>query len=378
MAYQFSKKKTLFSAIENDKQRMNEVHNSEKIKRANAVFGGQVDITTLMPNKTIQENIQEHGISKIKIDLIKPRDINEFENISNETLKVSIQSIGLLNPILVRTSDNGKYIIISGHRRFSAIKEIIADLKIEKAELEKEGNITQEIDKKIEDFEEVPTIIFTVVENNSELLGTDPKYITKQMEEEMYRAANLEARQISKNAIIKNIEYFYNLIQNNPSYKEHLLNERNKDAKRKATKLNMPDELAKLITEDLKFPITSAYVWRVVSLLESEEKYPKYQKIAMKRLNDGEGVKPVFNDFTMAVKIHESQFEDNEIKQEYHTRMEKGNEPMIDIYNEFFNIKKPKKVADKKISKSKVEEILSNVKNRKINIDEAIKLIKKL
>lgn len=377
MAYQF-KKKPVFSAIENDKKNMNDVHNSEKIKKANAVFGGAVDITTLLPNEIIQKNIEAHNISKVKIDLIKPRDINDFEEISNETLKVSIQSIGLLNPILVRTSDNGKYIIISGHRRFSAVKGIVADLKIKKAELEKDGRITQEIDKKIESFEEIPTIIFTIVEDKSELLGTDPKYITKQMEEEMYRAANLEARQISKNAIVKNIEYFYNLIQNNPSYKDHLLNERNKDAKRKATKLNMSDELAKLITEDLKFPITPAYVWRVVNILESEEKYPKYQKIAMKRLDDGEGVKPVFNDFAMAVKIHESQFEDNEIKQEYHTRMEKGSEPMIDIYNEFFNIKKTKKVVDKKISKSKVEEILNNIKNRKIDIDEAIKLIKKL
>ena len=378
MAYQFNKKKPLFSAIENDKQRMNDVHNSEKIKRANAVFGGQVDISTLMPNKTIQENIQEHGISKVKIDLIKPRDVNDFDNISNETLKVSIQSIGLLNPILVRTSDNGKFIIISGHRRFSAIKEIVADLKIKKAELEKVGSITQEIEKKIENLEEVPVIIFTVVEDNSELLGTDPKYITKQMEEEMYKAANLEARQISKNAIVKNIEYFYNLIQNNPSYKEQLLNERNKNAKRKATKLNMPDELAKLITKDLKFPITPAYVWRVVNLLESEDKYPKYHKIAMKRLNEGEGVFTIFNDFTMATKIHEYQFEDNEIKQEYHTRMEKSDEPIIDIFNELFNIKKTKKSEDKKISKAKVEQILSDVKNKKITIEDAIKAIERL
>lgn len=377
MAYQF-KKKQVFSAIESDKASMSDVHNSEKIKKANAVFGGAVDITTLLPNEIIQKNIEAHNITKVKIDLIKPRNINDFENISNETLKVSIQSIGLLNPILVRTSDNGKYIIISGHRRFSAIKEIVADLKIKKAELEKAGKITQETDKKIASFEEVPTIVFTVVEDNSELLGSDPKYITKQMEEEMYKAANLEARQISKNAIVKNIEYFYNLIQNNPDYKEHLLNQRNENAKRKATKLNMSDELAKLITKDLKFPIAPAYVWRVVNILESEEKYPKYQKIALERLYNGDSVRGVFDDFTMAIKIHESQFEDNEIRQEYHTRMEKGNEPLIDIYNEYFNIKETNKQKDKKISKAKVEAILVDLKNNKIDISKALELIKKL
>lgn len=377
MAYQF-KKKQVFSAIESDKASMSDVHNSEKIKKANAVFGGAVDITTLLPNEIIQKNIEAHNITKVKIDLIKPRNINDFENISNETLKVSIQSIGLLNPILVRTSDNGKYIIISGHRRFSAIKEIVADLKIKKAELEKAGKITQEIDKKIASLEEVPTIVFTVVEDNSELLGSDPKYITKQMEEEMYKAANLEARQISKNAIVKNIEYFYNLIQNNPDYKEHLLNQRNENAKRKATKLNMSDELAKLITKDLKFPIAPAYVWRVVNILESEEKYPKYQKIALERLYNGDSVRGVFDDFTMAIKIHESQFEDNEIRQEYHTRMEKGNEPLINIYNEYFNIKETNKQKDKKISKAKVEAILVDLKNNKIDISKALELIKKL
>ena len=377
MAYQFKKKPT-FSAIEKDKENLNDYHTSEKIKRANQAFGS-MNINELMDtSEIIQKNIEAHDIAKIKLDLIKPREINDFDEISNSTLKASIQSVGLLNPILVRTTDTDKYVIISGHRRYSAVKELVADLKVQKAEKEKAGIITQEIEKKIKNFETIPAIVFTIVEDNSELLGSDPKYITKAMEEEMYEAANLETRQISKNAIVKNISYFYNLIQNNPDYKQQLLEQRNKTAQRKATKLNMPEELSKIITKDLKFSVTPNYIWKVVSLMESEDKYPKYYKKAMNRLNEGEKVNTVFSDFNMAVKVHEGQFEDSEIKQEYHTRMEKSDEPMVDIYNEFFNIKPIKKShTATKVPKEFVENLLQDIKDKKISIDDAIKKLKK-
>lgn len=378
MAYQFKKKPT-FSAIEKDKENLNDYHTSEKIKKANAAFGA-MNINDLMnTSEVIQRNIEAHDIARIKLDLIKPRDVNEFGEISNNTLKASILSIGLLNPILVRTTDTDKYVIISGHRRFSAVKEILADLKIKKAELEKGGNITQEIDNKIKSLETIPAIVFTIVEDKSELLGTDPKYITKAMEEEMYQAANLESRPISNVDIVKNITYFYNLIQNNPDFKDQLLAERNKNAQRKATKLNVPEVLSDILTKDLRFPIKPTYIFRVVSLLESEDKYPKYYKKSMDRLSKGEGVNAVCSDFNMAVKVHEGNFEDNEIKQEYHTRMEKSDEPMVEIYNEFFNIKPSKKVhaATAKLPKDFVEQLLNDIKDKKISIDDAIKKVRK-
>ena len=378
MAYQFKKKPT-FSAIEKDKENLNDYHTSEKIKKANAAFGA-MNINDLMStSEVIQRNVEAHDIARIKLDLIKPREVNDFSQISNSTLKASIMSIGLLNPILVRTTDTDKYVIISGHRRFGAVKELVADLKVQKAEAEKGGNITQEIDNKIKSLETIPAIVFTIVEDNSELLGTDPKYITKAMEEEMYRAANLESRPISSTDIIKNISYFYNLIQNNPSYKQQLLDERNKNAQRKATKLNLPDVLSDIITKDLKFPVTPTYIWRVVSLIEAEDKYPKYYKKSLARLYGGEKVNTVFNDFNMAVKVHEGNFEDNEIKQEYHTRMEKSDEPMVEIYNEFFNIKPSKKVhaAITKLPKDFVEQLLNDIKDKKISIDDAIKKVRK-
>lgn len=382
MAYQFKKKST-FNAIEKDKENLNDYHTSEKIKKANAAFGA-MNINDLMnTSEIIQKNIEAHDITRIKLDLIKPREINNFSQISNNTLKASILSIGLLNPILVRTADMGKYVIISGHRRYGAVKELLADLKVQKAEAEKSGNVTQEINKRIESLETISAIIFTIVEDNSELLGTDPKYITKAMEEEMYKAANLESRPISNIDLVRNISYFYNMIQNNPNFKQQLLDKRNKNAQRKATKLNIPEVLSDILTKDLRFPVKPTYIFKVVSIIESEDKYPKYYKKSLERLSKGDGVNTVYSDFGMAVRIHESNFENNDIKQEYHTRMEKSDEPIIDIYNEFFNIKSEKEIKSEnktgfKLSKSSVLEMLEKIKNKKISIQEAISIVENI
>ena len=91
------------------------------------------------------------------------------------SLKRSIKSLGLFTPILVRKSDSGKYVIISGHRRFRAFKEIVADYKVIRTELENRGEDTGEVEKEIEKYSSIPAIVFTVVDDNSELLGTDPK-----------------------------------------------------------------------------------------------------------------------------------------------------------------------------------------------------------
>ncbi|MDO5440909.1 MAG: hypothetical protein Q4F12_05165, partial [Erysipelotrichaceae bacterium] len=82
MAYQFKKKPT-FSAIEKDKENLNDYHTSEKIKKANAAFGA-MNINDLMStSEVIQRNIEAHDIARIKLDLIKPREVNDFSQISN-------------------------------------------------------------------------------------------------------------------------------------------------------------------------------------------------------------------------------------------------------------------------------------------------------
>jgi len=372
MAYNFKKK--TFNAIERDKETL--YTNNSKISKSNAAFG-TMSVNEIMSAAMTDSNL----IEWIDIDLIKPRSTNDFSKASVETLKESIKELGLFFPILVRTSDNGKYTIISGHRRFQAVKEILTDYKIEKAEKEKNGQDVSDLEEKIKQFSKIKATVFTVVEKGSELLGTNPRYITKEQEEEIYVASNAESRGNTlegKSGFVV-VEYFYNLINRNGELKAKLLEERNKTAKRKATKLNMPDVIAKFITTDLGYPIAPSYVWQVIDLIESQDEYPKYHKIIMDRITKGEKVKKAHRDYEMAVKIHNAPFEDDEIRKEYTTRIEKGNENIEDIYNEFFNIKKESKSHEQqRVSKKEVVRILKEVISGNISAQQALKQIEKL
>lgn len=71
--------------------------------------------------------IQAGKINKIDIELIdenpwQPR--SEFEEIALSELAESIKTHGLIQPITVRSSDNGRYQLISGERRLRASKLI--------------------------------------------------------------------------------------------------------------------------------------------------------------------------------------------------------------------------------------------------------------
>lgn len=73
-----------------------------------------------------------------KICRIKLKDIVDFENhpflVNNdeslEQLVVSIKENGLLNPLIVRKKSNGKYEMISGHRRKRAL-ELIGETEVD-------------------------------------------------------------------------------------------------------------------------------------------------------------------------------------------------------------------------------------------------------
>ena len=64
-------------------------------------------------------------IGKIKIDDIDPFKNHPYKVENNESLiqlQESIKTNGLLNPIIVRKKDNGRYEMISGHRRMKALE----------------------------------------------------------------------------------------------------------------------------------------------------------------------------------------------------------------------------------------------------------------
>ena len=373
MAYNF--KKTSFNAIERDKQTLNT--NTSRTAQANAAFGSR-SIADLMPN------FGNNNVELIDINLIKPRSVNDFNKGSIETLKQSIDNLSLFFPILVRTSDNGKYIIISGHRRYQAIKELLGEYKVKKAEQEKKGEDTTETDKKIRSYSKIKATVFNVVDVDSDLYGTDPKYITKEQEEQIYVASNAEGR----NGLIEGksgyvvVKYFYDLIKDNVELQNKILKERNETGTRKTAKINYPKVISKFITEDLGYNVAPSYIWQVLNIVEDKNEYPAYKNIAIKRIESNEKVKTVYNDYMMAAKLHKAKYDTEDLKEEYATRMEKGTEPIIDIYNEFYDIKDYKKEShakkENKIPKEDVIKVIRDIAQGKITVYEALDKIEEM
>lgn len=361
MAYQFKNKK--FNAIEQDKEKL-DFKNSQKYNNANNAYGAFA-IPDFNPTQAVHNVIENEGIKQIPLENIKERTVNEFNAISNKTLEKSILEIGLINPIIVRKSDNDKYIIISGHRRFDAFKTIKKKLEVEKLN-------GKDVDNLLEHFKTIPAIVFEIVDEQSDLYGTDPKYITSSQEEKMYEASNLEVRQIGPKDLIKHIDYFYNLIKDDPEFKQEQLDKNNKDAKRKATKLDVSKAVKNLIVDELGFNVSKSYVWRFIKIKEGANLYPEYQKKALKRIENGEEVGVVYDDFIRACKIYQDEDIEKIVKDEYKTRMEKGNEPIEEIYNEAYNIKTKQNERKQQI-KPFVLDLLNKIKSNKISVDEAIK-----
>ena len=320
MAYQFK-------AIEKDKQTY--VADNEKIKSANSAFGSYE-----IGRPTHIERVEKiEDLPKIKLEEIKPREVNKFDTIKNETLKASILEVGLINPVSLLKGD-GTYTIISGHRRYDAYKSILDDLLQER----RSGVNTPELNRKIDFYSSIPSIVYEQVKEGSPLLGTDKKYITADQEEKIYEASNLETRQISRKDLQKHILYFYKMVKENDQFRTELLNQSNTGAKRKSKKLNVPKVLSTIITKDPGFSVAPSYIWSIVTLIEDKDKFPEYHEKVMERIDSGEKVKPAYNDYFMAVKIHDDEGRDSEEKRYYLERILSGNEPVKNIYNEYFGL----------------------------------------
>ena len=69
-----------------------------------------------------QEKVQELPIEQVEVNEDQPRQVFSEESIAE--LAETIQSHGLLQPIIVRPIGDNKYQIIAGERRYRAIKKL--------------------------------------------------------------------------------------------------------------------------------------------------------------------------------------------------------------------------------------------------------------
>ena len=75
--------------------------------------------------QTYEETLESGKVSKIAIELLEPSPYNEFKADEYEDLKGSILSCGLITPLtVIGPSDEGKYQIVSGERRYRALSDI--------------------------------------------------------------------------------------------------------------------------------------------------------------------------------------------------------------------------------------------------------------
>lgn len=70
------------------------------------------------------DQAEKFEIAHIDIEKLVPSEKNEYNVRDTESLKASIDLMGLQQNLLVRPIDNGRYEVISGHRRLKAISEL--------------------------------------------------------------------------------------------------------------------------------------------------------------------------------------------------------------------------------------------------------------
>ena len=74
------------------------------------------------------ENVTKHQISIVEVPLnqLRPADYNprKWDSEAVESLKQSIKSFGVVDPIIVNSAPNRQGVIIGGHFRFHVVKEL--------------------------------------------------------------------------------------------------------------------------------------------------------------------------------------------------------------------------------------------------------------
>ena len=83
------------------------------------------DIKSMLNESSIKETTQKR--KKINYQLLIPHEKNHYSLNDIEELADSIESVGLLQDCIVKPIDEGKYVIVAGHRRSLAIKMLVEE-----------------------------------------------------------------------------------------------------------------------------------------------------------------------------------------------------------------------------------------------------------
>src|SRR5918997_2663390 len=147
-------------------------------------------LSALLPDTQVMAN---EGLSEIDIDLIEPNSLQPRTNFDNEQLENLAQSIranGIIQPLLVRRLDEGRYQLIAGERRWRAAQKaelqrvpaIIRDIPDDKIlELALIENIQRQELNPIEEAQAYKKLIDTLgltQEMVAQRVGRDRTFIT--------------------------------------------------------------------------------------------------------------------------------------------------------------------------------------------------------
>lgn len=195
---------------------------------------------------TLPTALYKIPVRDIPVEKIKSREVNEFDmDMQTSTLESSIESFGLIHPIVVIDNQDDTYTVTSGNRRLLAYKNL--------NKKHPDGN-----------FSLIPACVYRVGEESE--VSESNNVITKETEQSLYVDANLETRQITFSDALKHIDYLQKkitsndeLIQNAVDRYNRIRLERNPNFKRAIYNKtdfsgNMRDEIiSDILTNDLKF-----------------------------------------------------------------------------------------------------------------------------
>lgn len=72
-----------------------------------------------------------NSFKRVTLDKLVENEDNCYSLSDIDELADSIETLGLLQPLLVKKNEDNKYIIIAGHRRYNAIQKLIEDTRFE-------------------------------------------------------------------------------------------------------------------------------------------------------------------------------------------------------------------------------------------------------